>query len=189
MKKALILGGVLVVIILVVMWSQDDSTTGPVSEVQLSEENTDYSANFTFEQGNYGVYFPMPPMYSEGAMALKDGRSIPTYIYQYTAEDQSIWQSMFTEYPEDYDLSNTEELLLNSVDIVAASLGGEVTSVESVTYQGYPAMDYLISVQGGVGYFKGRHVLNGNKFYALNYAYDAGYEVPSAHFFDSLVLN
>lgn len=154
-----------------------------------SEENTDYSANFTFEQGNYGVYFPMPPMYSEGAMALKDGRSIPNYIYQYTAEDQSIWQSMFTEYPEDYDLSNTEELLLNSVDIVAASLGGEVTSVESITYQGYPAMDYLISVQGGIGYFKGRHVLNGNKFYALNYAYDAGYEVPSTHFFDSLVLN
>ncbi len=192
MKKALLLGGGLVVLILIVMWSQgepagvvlDDSSDA----VDTSEE-ADFSANFTFELGNFGAYFPMPPSYVPGNMPLKEGGSIETHLYQYEAPDASLWQAGFAEYPETSDLSDVEGSLANSVETTRAAFEGEVVSLENTTYQGFPAVDYLISVQGGVGYFKGRNILNGHRFYTVGYAYDAGAEVASDHFFNSLVIN
>lgn len=165
------------------------ATTETGSNTTSEEVAVDYSANFTFELGNFGAYFPMPPSYIPGEMPLKEGGSITTHIYQYEAEDLSLWQAGFAEYPETSDLSDVEGSLANSVELTRANFDGEIVSIENTTYQGFPAVDYLISVQNGVGYFKGRNILNGHRFYTMGYAYDAGAEVSSDHFFNSLVIN
>lgn len=164
------------------------TSTDTSSNTGSEEAAQDYSANFTFEQGNYSMYFPWPPSYVEGTMALSDGSSIPTYLYQYTDESGSIWQSGFAEYPETADLSDVEVSLERSIAQIAENFGGEIESVEHGTYQGYPSADFKIYISAG-GYYIGRHVLNGHRFYNLGYAYDFGAEMPSEHFFNSLVIN
>ena len=185
-KRMSLLAGSMVLVLLGAGCSGTTPETG--SNVSTEEAAQDYSANFTFEQGNYSVYFPFPPSYTEDVMQLADGSTIPTYLYQYTDESGSIWQSGFAEYPETSDLSDVEGSLERSVEQIAGVFGGNIESLKHGTYQGYPSVDFTIYVPDG-GYYIGRHVLNEHRFHNLGYVHDFGVEAPSEHFFNSLVIH
>ncbi len=163
--------------------------SGQTTPTSSDSNSAQLSTVFLSEPGNFSVDFGGEPVYTPDSGSTDEGTSFPTHLYQYELPYGSLYQAFYTEYPESFDVSVPENTLTASVESARNSLGGQIVSSELVTYQGYPAIEFLIFVPDGNGYYKGLHVFNGHKFYALSYLYDAGNEMPSDSFFGSLVIN
>jgi hypothetical protein len=76
-----------------------------------------------------------------------------------------------TEFPSNSDFSDTSKILLKSIDYAASGLSEKVLSSNLTTFDGYPAIEYL--VQGsGASKVKGENFLVGQQLYQLITAYD-----------------
>ncbi len=189
MKKVLIgLGVILVLFVLFIWWGSTIET--PPSDEGTVENTTELdNQNFTSDKGNFSIYFENTPRYVPGTLTTLKGESYPTHLYQSRAADESVWQALYTEYPKSYDVSNPENVLLNTVQGMETSVAGKITKTETGEYQGFPSIDYVISVPEQKYVMKGRNVLNGSKLYSMAYIFDEGKELPSDHFFDSLKIS
>ncbi len=185
MKKMLIgMGIVLGMFILFIWWGSTIETPHKESATVAEVLNE----NFTSEKGNFSIHFEGMPQYTPGTLTMTTGETYPTHLYQYKAVDESIWQVFYTEYPESTDISNPENVLLNTVRGTESSVAGKIISTETGTYQGFPSVDYVINIPEQQYVFKGRNIINGRKLYSVGYIYDEGKELPSKSFFDSLKI-
>ncbi len=189
MKKVLIgVGVVLVLFVLFIWWGSTIEDTPESNNSGTMDTAPVTTQDFTSDKGNFSVYFGGAPEYTPGTLSLKNGDSFATHLYQHRAEDGSVWQVFFTEYPKSADLSNEENFLLNSIKGTESSINGKIVSSNSTKYQGLPAIDYLIYLENEKYYFKGRNILDGRKLYSVVYIYDDGKEVSSEKFFSSFKI-
>ncbi len=182
--------------VLFVIWAgtSSDTPTSPDTTTTTTEDTktpavVDTSAsNFVSDKGNFSINFEGTPTYKLNMISLPNGEQFPGHLYQYTAADGSVWQALFAEYPKNADVSNAENLLLNTVKGIEGAVSGKIVSTKVTTYQGFPAIDYLINIPEQKFYYRGRNVLNGKKIYSVSYIYDDGHELPSESFFNSLKI-
>lgn len=190
MKKVLI--GLVILLglfILFIWWGSTVET--PVSDSEVVDNTTTEldNQNFTSDKGNFSIYFESTPQYVPGTMTTSKGETYPTHLYQTRAVDGSVWQALYTEYPKSSDVSNPENVLLNTVRGTESSIEGKITATQIGKYQGFPSIDYTISIPEQKYVFKGRNILDGHKLYSVVYIFDEGKEVPSENFFNSLKIN
>lgn len=189
MKKVLIGLGILLLLFIAFVWWGSTVET-PVLDSEVVGDTTPEldNQNFTSDKGDFSIYFENTPQYVPGTLTTLKGETYPTHLYQSRAADESVWQALYTEYPKSYDVSNPENVLLNTVQGMETSVAGEIIKLQTGEYRGFPSIDYSISVPEQKYVLKGRNILNGSKLYSMAYIYGEGEELPSEHFFNSLKI-
>lgn len=145
--------------------------------------------NFTADHGHFSIYFAGTPLYKENQISRATGETFPGHMYQYVAGDGSVWQILYSEYPKDMKLLDSRNQLTLTVNTMMEAIGAELKSSASITYQGYPAIDFVMYLPEEGYYYKGRNVLNGRELYSMGYIYDEGGVLPLDEFFNSLKIN
>jgi hypothetical protein len=189
MKKVLVVLGIFVILFGLFIW-WGSTVESPILDEDIQNTIVELeNQNFTSDKGNFSIYFETTPRYVPGTLTTLKGESYPTHLYQSSAVDGSVWQVLYTEYPKSYDVSNPENVLLNTVQGMETSVAGKITKTEIGEYRGFLSIDYMINVPEQKYIMKGRNILNGSKLYSMAYIYDEGKELPSDHFFDSLKIS
>ena len=189
MKKVLIGLGVLVVLFILFIWWGSTVETPDVDNSGVGDNTTQSdNQNFTSDKGNFSIYFEGTPIYTSGTLSLSTGETYATHLYQYKAADESVWQAFYTEYPAKVDISNPENVLLNTIKGTEGAVQGKIVSTKTGVYQDLPSIDYVISIPQQKYFLKGRNIIQGHKLYSVSYIYDEGKEVSSQSFFDSLKI-
>ena len=190
MKKILIGFGVLFLLFVLFLWWGSTVKTPQSTNSTTSSTNTAESVkqNFTSDKGNFSIFFEGTPTYKPNFMTLKSGEKVPAHFYQYKDSSDVVWQVFYTEYPEKVDISSPNTLLLSGVEGTRATLEGETKSTRELTYQGLPAVEYVVYMPSEKVYFKGRNILKGYKFYSVSVIYDDTQTPAIDKFFDSLLI-
>ncbi|GEM_PF-3051584 len=162
---------------------------GGSAEMVLNSFTPSDTQNFTADYGNFSIYFQGTPLYKETQIPRVTGETFPGHMYQYVAADSSVWQILYSQYPEDMKLLDTRNQLTLTVNSMMEAIGAEMRSSSAIIYQGYPAIDFVLYLPSEGYYYKGRNVLNGRELYSMGYIYDEGGALPLDEFFNSLKIN
>jgi hypothetical protein len=115
--------------------------------------------------------FPSYPVHDATSTDTSNG---PAQVDSYKSVDDTgsiMYVINVTGFPATTNLTDTNAALDRSIDFSANNMNEKVISADHITYDGYPALDYV--VQGSsASKIRGLNVLVGQRLYQLLAAYD-----------------
>lgn len=140
---------------------------------------------YYFTKGSFAAYFPEEPSFKTDSQDLSENsnaslsyqnNSVLDNIY-YVADTQENIEFEITYINSAFKNSDTpEDNLKNEIAYTGNSNGGRLISSKATTYNGLPAVDYVVCSTTNQRCSTGRDILQGNNLYMLNYYYNSGEE-------------
>jgi hypothetical protein len=144
----------------------------------------------------YTISYPEEPQQGSDDVPTDKGTvKMNTYTLQPDGDDNLIYMSSFTEYPESFfpnklaTLEKQDEVLENSVNGAVTNTQGKLISEDKIYFNGYRGRDIKIAIDGGY-IIKMKVLLVGIKLYLAQVIYkeENDNNANQKRFFDSLEL-
>ena len=129
-----------------------------------SSSSTPSTPLFTDPGGHFSVAFPVTPI-SQSETLPVNGADLTITEYVATVSSTDQYEAGYVLYPDSVNTSNPSVNLAGAVQGAVTSTGGTLLSQSQGTYQGFPSVDFLLSVQGE--YADYRVVLDGHSLYQV----------------------
>ena len=143
--------------------------TTPAPETTAAPEPTsDDGYLFTAPGGDFRVVFPGEPSSEPLSVPLPDGSVIDTTIFLYDTMAGALVVNV-SQYPDEYDTSDTRGVLEGSRDGAVENVGGRLESSELITLQGRDGIRFRAQVEaeGFSGEYAAATFIDGQSLYQV----------------------
>ena len=123
--------------------------------------------DFESAEGGFRVELPLEPVRQEQTVQSDVG-PLQAVLFAATPDATSSYSVAYTDYPEAVLQVEPEAVLDGAVQGAAANVSGTVQSSTKLTAEGFPAVDYVINVEGGQ--LQARGMLVDRRIYLLQRA-------------------
>ena len=123
--------------------------------------------NFESPDGGFRVELPVEPVRQEETVQSDVG-PLQAVLFAATTDPGSSYSIAYTDYPEAVLQVEPGAVLDGAVQGAAANVSGTVQSSTKLEAEGFPAVDYVINVQGGQ--LQARGILVDRRIYLLQRA-------------------
>jgi hypothetical protein len=178
--------GIVVVILVAAAYFIGNRPDNPAGSTGASTTNNAgvNAQDYYLAHGNFSAYFPAQPTYSLTSQELTQGNNVSDNNYFWGSIGNSInnpsLEVTYIASPFANSNNTPDANLENELQYTGTSSGSEIVSSSLTTFDGYPAVDYLVSNQVDKSqpteYEVGMDVLKGNDLYMFDYDYWAGQE-------------
>lgn len=162
----------------------DEPGDEPANEDQTVADDAEW-VDFESEEGGFRVELPADPERSEQTLDSEIG-PLRAVFFSVTLDAESGVNIAYTDYPEGVRQIDPAVLLDEVVQGSSANVSGTVESSEQLDVAGNPAVDYVISVDGGS--FQTRSILVGQRLYGIQRGGTAPDETTFRRLVDSFEL-
>lgn len=176
--------------------TDEPADTSPTSDASESTDTTlgDTPAgdaaggwvNFESPEGGFRVELPVEPVRQEETVQSDVG-PLQAVLFAATTDPGSSYSIAYTDYPEAVLQVEPGAVLDGAVQGAAANVSGTVQSSTKLQAEGFPAVDYVINVEGGQ--LQARGILVDRRIYLLQRAGSQPDEAGFRRLVDSFELS
>lgn len=154
--------------------------------------------NLQSKEGRFTMKFPRQPTLQTQNL---DNEAFPIkmYMFVYDAtkykDDNIVYLAMYCDYPDtlvnsDFRDEIVDTILNGSINGMANTMDGKITSAEKINYKGFPGKKIKLSLKDGQGYAYVKIYLVHNRMYMMEVACEPNNDHNASinKFFDSFAL-
>ncbi len=145
----------------------DTSTVDGAEDEEAPEEADDGWISFESPEGGFRMEFPAEPVRGQQSLASELG-PLETVLFTVEEDADTVYLVAYTDYPEEVLDVDPGTVLDGAVQGAATNLSGTVESSTKLTVEGFPAVDYVVAVEGGR--VEARAILAGRRIYLVQRA-------------------